>query len=150
MILSGGAYLDPAIAKDLLRLGIVVLQGYGITECSPSISCNRNEDFSLESVGIILPGQRGQICGRRNSRARLFHDERVLQAARTDGRVPDEDGRFKTGDLGYLDKKGHLHIVGRKKNLIVMKNGKKVSAEEMENELREARPWSKRSWYTAH
>ena len=136
VILSGGAYLDQNVASDLLYLGIVVLQGYGITECSPSISCNRNDDFSLDSVGIILPG----------NKVKIKNDEILVKGySLMNGyyNAPElteesyEDGWFKTGDLGYLDKKGHLHITGRKKNLIVMKNGKKVAAEEMEHKIRQ-------------
>lgn len=136
VILSGGAYLDRNVAEGLLHLGAVVLQGYGVTECSPSITCNRNEDFSLDSVGIVLPG----------NRVRIVDDEIWVKGyALMNGyyKAPElteesmEDGWFKTGDLGHLDKKGHLHIIGRKKNLIVMKNGKKVAAEEMENKIRE-------------
>ena len=136
VVLSGGAYLDRNVAEGLLHLGVVVLQGYGVTECSPSITCNRNEDFSLDSVGIVLPG----------NQVKIVDDEILVKGySLMNGyyKAPElteesfEDGWFKTGDLGYLDKKGHLHIIGRKKNLIVMKNGKKVAAEEMENKIRE-------------
>lgn len=135
IILSGGAYLSAAVATELYHFGVTVLQGYGITECSPSISCNRNEDFSVDSVGVILPGYEVK-----------FEDDEILVrgyslmsgyfgAPELTRESFTPDGWFCTGDLGYLDKKGHLHITGRKKNLIVMKNGKKVAAEEMENEL---------------
>lgn len=135
VILSGGAYLDERVAEELLHLGIVVLQGYGVTECSPSISCNRNEDFSLDSVGMVLPGNEVRIVEdeiqvRGYALMNGYYKEPELTAEAFD------DGWFKTGDLGYLDKRGHLHITGRKKNLIVMKNGKKVAVEEMENQLR--------------
>ena len=135
MILSGGAYLDLRIAEDLLHMGIVVLQGYGITECSSSVSCNRNEDFSLDSVGMILPGCEvkfvdDEILVKSYSIMNGYYNEPELT------KEAFADGWFKTGDLGYLDKKGHLHITGRKKNLIVMKNGKKVAAEEMEQEFK--------------
>lgn len=135
IILSGGAYLSCAVAGELYHFGVTVLQGYGITECSPSISCNRNEDFSTESVGVLLPGYEVK-----------FEDEEILvrgyslmsgyyNASELTRESYTKDGWFRTGDMGYLDKRGHLHITGRKKNLIVMKNGKKVAAEEMENEL---------------
>ncbi len=137
ILLSGGAYLSLEVAQDLLHFGITVLQGYGITECSPSISCNRNEDFCLDSVGVILPGNQVK-----------FEEDEILvkgyalmngyyNAPELTAQAFTEDGWFRTGDLGYLDKRGHLHITGRKKNLIVMKNGKKVAAEEMENEIRQ-------------
>ena len=135
VILSGGAYLSAAVAGELYHFGVTVLQGYGITECAPSISCNRNEDFSPDSVGAILPGYEVR-----------FEDDEILVkgyslmngyygAPELTRESFTEDGWFRTGDLGYMDKRGHLHITGRKKNLIVMKNGKKVAAEEMENEL---------------
>ena len=136
VILSGGAYLSNTVATELLHFGVVVLQGYGITECAPSISCNRNEDFSLDSVGVPLPGWKIK-----------FEDDEILVkgyslmngyygAEQLTKESIDEDGWFHTGDIGYMDKKGQMHITGRKKNLIVMKNGKKVAAEEMENELK--------------
>ena len=62
IILSGGAYLSKTIAEDLLHFGVVVLQGYGATECSPSISCNSNDDFTLDSVGVLLPGNEAKIA----------------------------------------------------------------------------------------
>lgn len=135
VILSGGAHLEKNIAGELAHFGIVVLQGYGITECSPSVSCNRNEDYSLDSVGMILPGnevkfQDGEILVRGYSLMSGYYNAPALTAESM------QDGWFKTGDLGYLDKKGHLHITGRKKNLIVMKNGKKIAAEEMESKMR--------------
>ncbi len=135
VILSGGAYLDHAVAESLLHLGVVVLQGYGVTECAPSITCNRNEDFSLDSVGIVLPGNQVKI----EDDEILVKGYSLMNGYYKAPELTEEafaDGWFKTGDLGYLDKKGHLHIIGRKKNLIVMKNGKKVAAEEMENEIR--------------
>ena len=135
VILSGGAYLAHNVAEDLLHFGAVTLQGYGITECCPSISCNRNEDFSIDSVGVPLPG----------FTVRFVDDEiRVkgysimsgyYNAPELTAKAFDEEGWFCTGDVGYMDKKGHLHITGRMKNLIVMKNGKKVAAEEMENAI---------------
>lgn len=135
IILSGGAHLDPTIAKELRHFGMIVLQGYGITECSPSISCNRNEDYSLDSVGMVLPGNEvkfvdDEIWVRGYALMNGYYKAPELTAEAF------EDGWFKTGDLGYLDRKGHLHITGRKKNLIVMKNGKKVAAEEMEDAIR--------------
>lgn len=134
IILSGGAYLDQQVAEDLLHFGIITLQGYGTTECSPSITCNRNEDFNLASVGIVLPGNEvkikdDEILVRGYSMMNGYYNAPELTEESFD------DGWFKTGDLGYFDKKGHLYITGRTKNLIVIKNGKKVAAEEMENEL---------------
>lgn len=134
-ILSGGAHLSEKVAQDLEHFGIVVLQGYGITECSPSISVNRNEDYRLDSVGLVLPSYEVRIVDdeiqvRGVPLMNGYYKQPELTAQSYDGEW------FKTGDLGYLDKQGHVHITGRKKNLIVMKNGKKVAVEEMEEEMK--------------
>ncbi len=112
-----------------------MLQGYGITECSPSISVNRNEDYRLDSVGLVLPSYEVRIVDdeiqvRGVPLMNGYYKQPELTAQSYDGEW------FKTGDLGYLDKQGHVHITGRKKNLIVMKNGKKVAVEEMEEEMK--------------
>jgi len=136
VILTGGACLDMLISAELAHFGIAVLQGYGITECSPSISCTRNEDIVHGSVGVILPhnevriAEDGEILVRGKGMMSGYYNEPELTAESYDGEW------FKTGDIGYMDRRGHLYITGRKKNLIVMKNGKKVAAEEMENLLR--------------
>jgi long-chain acyl-CoA synthetase len=116
------------------KFGIVCLEGYGITECSPLISVNRNKDYCFGSVGKILPCfqlklQEDEILVRGDSVMIGYYKDKEL----TDSVLI--DGWFHTGDLGVLDKNGFLHITGRKKNLIVLKNGKKVSPEEIETRV---------------
>ena len=136
LIVCGGAYLSTKVAHDLLGFGFLVLQGYGITECSPLVSVNRNRSYDLNSVGYVLPGydvkiKDGEILVRGVSLMNGYYKAPELTEESFD------NGWFKTGDLGRLDKKGRLYISGRIKNLIIMKNGKKISPEEIEAKLME-------------
>ena len=134
LIMCGGAYLSQQVAEDLLAFGILVLQGYGITECCPLVSVNRNKTANMASVGRPLPHfqikiKDGEILVRGDSLMNGYYNNPGLTQESLD------EGWFKTGDIGYFDKKGHLYITGRTKNLIVMKNGKKIPPEEIENAL---------------
>lgn len=133
LLVCGGAYLSKEVADDLTDLGIQVIQGYGITECSPLVTVNRKPDSS--SVGYPLPhvelsfSEEGEVLVRGDSLMSGYYRQPDLT------RKAMENGWFKTGDLGRLTKDGRLVITGRKKNLIVFKNGKKISAEEIEDAL---------------
>ncbi len=131
VIISGGAYLSPSVQKELFAFGILVLEGYGISECSPLVSVNREKDYKFGSVGKALPSyqvklDKGEIAVKGESLMTGYYknEEANKEALR--------DGWFYTGDLGRMDRKGRLYITGRKKNLIVLKNGKKISPEEIE------------------
>lgn len=129
MLLCGGAYLLKEVADDLTDFGISVIQGYGITECSPLVAVNRYPDSS--AVGEVLPHMElkiedGEILVRGASLMDGYYNQPELT------REAMEDGWFRTGDLGELNREGKLIVTGRKKNLIVLKNGKKISAEEIE------------------
>lgn len=141
MIISGGAPINPDILNFFEAIGISTLNGYGITECAPIIAVNRSKNPVRGSVGHVLdidtvkidhPNEDGEgeiwVTGP-NVMLGYFKDE----AATAD--AIDSEGYFKTGDYGKLDKNNVLYITGRKKNLIILSNGKNVYPEEIENEL---------------
>jgi len=141
MIISGGAPINPEILNFFEAIGISTLNGYGITECAPIIAVNHSKSSIPGSVGYVLdidtvkidhPNEDGEgeiwVTGP-NVMLGYFKDEAATKDA------IDEEGYFKTGDYGKLDKNNVLYITGRKKNLIILSNGKNVYPEEIENEL---------------
>lgn len=137
---SGGAALDPAIAKGMQQLGLTILQGYGITETSPIISAERPGSMRLGTVGQAIPGVQVRIDHPNEEGVGeiLIKGPNVMQGYYKRPRATAEaivDGWYHTGDLGKLDGDGFLSICGRAKNLIVTPNGKNVYPEEVENEL---------------
>lgn len=137
-ICSGGAYLNPAYIDTFKKYGITILQGYGMTECSPVISTNLSWNNKAGSVGKLLP----------NCEAKTVNEELWVKGSSVmQGyyHMPQEtaealeDGWLKTGDLGYVDEDGFVFLTGRKKNLIITANGENISPEEIENKIGEAR-----------
>lgn len=134
-VCSGGAYLPPEMVEAFAQYGITILQGYGMTECSPLISTNLPWDSKTGSVGRLIP----------NCRAKIVDGEIWVQGSSVMSgyyNMPEEtkealtdDGWLRTGDLGCIDGDGFIYITGRKKNLIILKNGENVSPEELENEI---------------
>ena len=141
MIITGGAPVNPDILHFFQSIGISVLNGYGITECAPLISCNRNKYQKKGSVGTPIIGEEvkiadpdengeGEICVKGPNVMIGYYEDPEATAA-----VFDEEGFFKTGDYGKVDEEGWLYITGRLKNLIIFSNGKNVYPEEIETEL---------------
>ena len=143
-VISGGAPINKDIIEFFDAIGIATLNGYGITECAPLISCNRNECRKDGSVGMPIIGGvvkidnpnengEGEICYRGpNVMLGYFENEEATRAA------IDEDGFFHTGDIGYvkdIDGDQWLYITGRIKNLIILSNGKNVYPEELECDI---------------
>lgn len=133
-ICSGGAYLDPEYVDKFAEYGITILQGYGMSECSPVISTNLPWDNRRGSVGKLLPNCEAKVVdgelwvkGSSVMMGYYHMPEETKEAL--------EDGWLKTGDLGHLDEDGYVYLTGRKKNLIILANGENVSPEELENEL---------------
>lgn len=141
MIICGGANLNQDIIDTFDSIGITILNGYGITECAPLISCNRNKYQKKGSVGTPIIGElvkikdpdangEGEICVKGpNVMLGYYKDPEATAAAF------DEEGYFKTGDYGKLDEEGWIYITGRMKNLIILSNGKNVYPEEIETEI---------------
>lgn len=141
LIICGGANLDEEIIRTFDSLGITILNGYGITECSPLISANRNEYRKPGSVGTPILACRvkiddpdengeGEICVKGPNVMLGYYNNPEATAE-----VFDKDGFFHTGDYGRLDEEGWIYITGRKKNLIILSNGKNVYPEEIEADL---------------
>ena len=141
LVICGGAKLDEDIIRTFDSLGITILNGYGITECAPLISANRNRYQKPGSVGTPILACRvkidspdengeGEICVKGpNVMLGYFNNPEAT------AEVFDKDGFFHTGDYGKLDEEGWIYITGRKKNLIILSNGKNVYPEEIEADL---------------
>lgn len=137
-VISGGAPIRPEVADFFDGIGITVVNGYGITECSPLVSITRENYDDCYSAGVPIPSLKlnilnpdengiGEICVKGTS-VMLGYYKNEAETKRVM-----HDGWFNTEDLGYIDQDGRLHITGRKKNLIVLRNGKNIFPEEIEN-----------------
>jgi len=135
-LISGGAALDKEVAKDFLTLGFEILEGFGMTECAPMIT--------FTHPGKVLPGSAGQPL--KTNEVKIIDGEIVNRGRNVmQGYYnrPDEtaailkDGWLYTGDLGYLDDQNRIFITGRKKEIIVLSNGKNINPDEVENKILE-------------
>lgn len=140
LMISGAAAIDPEVAKGFRDLGILFLQGYGLTECAPIVGVNRDCNFRDDSAGMLLANMEiridspnadgvGEIVVRGDNVMLGYYQNPEATAAVL------EDGWFRTGDLGYYDDQKFIFITGRKKSMILTNNGKNVYPEEIEGYL---------------
>ncbi len=140
IFIAGGAAPDPLVAKGLREFGFTFIQGYGLTETSPILALNRLKQFKDDAAGLPLRNVEiaihepdadgiGEIWAKGPSVMKGYYKNDAATAANM------ENGWFKTGDLGFIDSDGFLHISGRKKNVIIGAGGKNVFPEEIEDLL---------------
>jgi long-chain acyl-CoA synthetase len=138
LIIAGAAAIDPKVSKGFRTFGFVTSQGYGLTECSPIVSVNREKQFRDDSIGQPLPGIEMKIVNPGSDEVGEIYvkgDNVMLGYYKNEEetkKVLSDDVWFNTGDLGKVCKNDFYLITGRKKNVIVTKNGKNVFPEEVE------------------
>lgn len=139
-IICSGAYLNPEIEEFMHDIGIPIITGYGLTECSPCVAVTRMYNYRMGSVGLPIeccevtvhePDANGigELYVKGDNIMIGYYNDPVSTAEAFDGEW------LKTGDYGYIDKDGYIFFTGRKKNLIILSNGKNVSPEEIEIHL---------------
>ncbi|MCF0151663.1 MAG: AMP-binding protein [Firmicutes bacterium] len=138
LLIAGAAPIDPGVISDFNAMGFTMVQGYGMTECAPIIALNPTYANKPAAAGLPLPGTEvyidqpdesgvGEIVCRSQSVMLGYYMDPEETA-----KVLSDDGWLKTGDYGYMDAAGYVYITGRKKNVIVTKNGKNIFPEEVE------------------
>ena len=136
IVVSGGAALDQHLGEKWYLLGINVLQGYGATEASPVISCHALTDARFDSVGRPLPGVDVRITGAGEIQVRGANVTQGYWNAPEQTAAAFDGEWYKTGDMGFLDEAGFLHVRGRIKEMIVLANGQNVFPEDIEAVLK--------------
>lgn len=136
--INGAAPIDPVVAQGLNDFGILTVNGYGLTETAPTIASESYRHLKAGSVGKLMPNVEAKIMNPNDEGIGelVVRGDNVMIGYYDDDAATNEvliDGWFHTGDLAYFDEEGYLFITGRKKNVIVMKNGKNVFPEEIEN-----------------
>ena len=138
LFISGAAALDPKIEEKYRLLGINIVQGYGLTETSPVVAIGTNKYYKIGSIGKTVPSVEAKIVNANDEgigelvvkgpsiMLGYFNNKKATNEA-----IKDE--WFYTGDLARIDEEGYIYICGRKKSVIVLKNGKNIFPEEMEN-----------------
>ncbi len=132
-MIVGGAAVDTSIINFFKFIGIGIYEGYGLTETAPVIAVNRVDKHKPGAVGVLLPkvkvkiDETGEVLTKGPHLMRGYYKN---PEATKD--VFTDDGWFKTGDIGHLDRQGFLHITGRLKNVIILESGKNVHPEEVE------------------
>ena len=135
IVFCGGAFVSTECVNACHQLGIELLPGYGITECSSTVSSCLGQDRPEHCVGFPLPNvniaiaEDGEILVRGDTVFSGYYKDPEATVAAF------RDGWFLTGDIGYMDEEGRLYVTGRKKNLIILSNGENVSPEELEQKI---------------
>jgi long-chain acyl-CoA synthetase len=140
LMISGAAPIDPKVMQGIKEFGINCIQGYGLTECAPIIALNRDKINREGAAGMVIPGVEikvdkpneegiGELIAKGPNMMLGYYNNKEL----TDQVLIDD--WYYTGDLGYVDKDKFVFITGRKKNMILTKNGKNVFPEELETYL---------------
>ncbi len=137
LYITGAAAINPEVSKGFRELGIAIIQGYGLTECSPIVAVNRDVEFRDSAAGLPLVGTEFAILDVNEDGVGEIatKGDHVMLGYYENEEATKEvlnDGWFRTGDLAYQDKDGFVYITGRKKNVLITKNGKNIYPEEIE------------------
>ena len=134
--ISGGASLNEKVARFFNRIGISIVEGYGLTETAPVLSCNKLEKYKFGTVGMALDNVEIKLMPDKEIAARgpnimqgYYNKDELTKEAIT------SDGWFLTGDLGFVDDEGFLTIIGRKKEMVTLTNGKTIAPEGVEGHI---------------
>ncbi len=138
LFISGAAALDPKIEEKYRLLGINLVQGYGLTETSPVVAVGTNKYHKTGSIGKTVPSVKAKVVdvNKEGIGELVVKGPSIMLGYFENGKISEkslEDGWFYTGDLAKIDDEGYIFICGRKKSVIVLKNGKNIFPEEMEN-----------------